>query len=384
MAPLVLRETGGDVTGPVVITGGGTGGHVFPMQAIAEQLRALGIDDRRIRYVGSRRGQEAELLGAGPIALTVLPGRGLRRSWTPDAIVSNVGAVVGLAAAVVVALVEVGRWRPAVVVSVGGYASFAVALSAVVWRRPLVLVELDATPGAAQRALSRFAARRCTAFDTNDARSVTTGAPVREAILAVDRSHGARRTARASATPPVDDERRVVVVMTGSIGSQRVNRAVSGLARRWEHRRDRTLIHVTGRRDYDEMLAARPAVTQLDYRIVAFADMAELWALGDVALCRSGATTVAELTALAVPSVLVPLPGAPGDHQSLNAAAVARAGGARIVTDGECNADTLAGVLDEVLVPHTLAAMSSAAGSLGRRDAAAAIARVVCDVGGLG
>jgi UDP-N-acetylglucosamine--N-acetylmuramyl-(pentapeptide) pyrophosphoryl-undecaprenol N-acetylglucosamine transferase len=278
----------------------------------------------------------------------------------------------------------VGRWRPAVVVSVGGYASFAVALSAVVWRRPLVLVELDATSGAAQRTLSRFAARRCTAFDTNDARSVTTGAPVREAILAVDRSHGARRTARASATPPVDDERRVVVVMTGSIGSQRVNRAVSGLARRWEHRRDRTLIHVTGRRDYDEMLAARPAVTQLDYRIVAFADMAELWALGDVALCRSGATTVAELTALAVPSVLVPLPGAPGDHQSLNAAAVARAGGARIVTDGECNADTLAGVLDEVLVPHTLAAMSSAAGSLGRRDAAAAIARVVCDVGGLG
>jgi UDP-N-acetylglucosamine:LPS N-acetylglucosamine transferase len=371
------------MTGPVVITGGGTGGHVFPMQAIAEQLRALGVDDQRIRYVGSRRGQEAQLLGAGPVALTLLPGRGLRRSWTPDAITSNVGAVAGLAAAVTMALVQVGRWRPSVVVSVGGYASFAVAFSAVLWRRPLVLVELDASPGAAQRTLTRYAARRCTAFDINDPRAIVTGSPVRDAILAVDRSDGARHAARRSASPPVDEERRVVVVMTGSLGSFRVNRAVSALARRWKDRRDRTLIHVTGRRDFAAVSAARPDVTQLDYRIVAFADMAELWALCDVALCRSGATTVAELTALALPSVLVPLPGAPGDHQTLNAQAVARAGGARIVTDHECTDETLARVLDEVLVPGTLAAMSSSAASLGRRDAAAAIARVVADVGGL-
>lgn len=369
--------------GPVIITGGGTGGHVFPMQAIAEQLLALGVDARRIRYVGSRRGQEATLLGAGPVALTLLPGRGLRRSWAPEALWSNLGAVAGLVAAAATALVRVGRWRPAVVVSVGGYASFAVALSAVVWRRPLVLVELDATPGAAQRFLTRFAARRCTAFDTGDQHGVTTGAPVRDKVLAVDRSPDARRAARAEATPPVDDERQVVVVMTGSIGARRVNRAVSDLARLWELRRDRTLIHVTGRRDYDAVVAARPSTTQLDYRIVAFADMAELWALCDVALCRSGATTVAELTALAIPSVLVPLPGAPGDHQTLNAQTLAAVGAARIVTDAECRADTLAVVLDEVLVPSTLVVMSSAAGSLGRRDAARTIARVVCEVGDL-
>jgi len=371
------------MTGPVVITGGGTGGHVFPMQAIAEALHALGVDDHRIRYVGSRRGQEAQLLGAGPISLTLLPGRGLRRSWTPDAIASNVSSAAGLAAAVAVALVKVGRWRPAVVVSVGGYASFALALSAVLWRRPLVLVELDATPGAAQRTLTRYAARRCTAFDTADPRAVTTGTPVRGSILAIDRSDEARRVARASATPSIGEQRRVVVVMTGSIGSRRVNRAVSALARRWEDRRDRTVIHVTGRRDYHEVSSARPDVTGLDYRIVAFADMAELWALCDVALCRSGATTVAELTALGLPSVLVPLPGAPGDHQSLNARVLAHAGGARIVSDDECTADTLARVLDDVLVPDTLASMSHSAASLGHRDAAAAIARAVRDVGGL-
>ncbi|MGD0054947.1 MAG: glycosyltransferase [Acidimicrobiales bacterium] len=368
--------------GPVVITGGGTGGHVFPMQAIAEQLRALGLDDRRLRFVGSRRGQEAALLGDGAVELTLLPGRGVRRSWTLAAVRDNIGAIAGLVSACAIALVKVGRWRPAAVVSVGGYASFPSSLAAVLWRRPLVLVDLDAAPGATHRVLARFAARRCTAFDDHDPRSVTTGAPLRASVLAVDRSPAARQGARAASSPPIDAGRAVVVVMTGSLGSRRVNLAVSALARRWERRRDRTLIHVTGRRDYDEVWSQRPATSELDYRIIDFADMSDLWALCDVALCRSGATTVAELTALGIASVLVPLPGAPGDHQSVNASVVAAAGGARVIEDGACSAERLAVVLDEVLAPATLTAMSAAAASIGRRDAAAAIAKVVLDAAG--
>ena len=148
--------------GPIVITGGGTGGHIFPMQAVAEQLERRGVASHELRYVGSRRGQESMLLGDGPIELTLLPGRGIRRSWRPDALAANLGAVAGLAAALVIAVVRVGGWRPRVVVSVGGYASFAVALAAVLWRRPLVLVELDATPGAAHRLLGRFASAGAT------------------------------------------------------------------------------------------------------------------------------------------------------------------------------------------------------------------------------
>jgi UDP-N-acetylglucosamine--N-acetylmuramyl-(pentapeptide) pyrophosphoryl-undecaprenol N-acetylglucosamine transferase len=368
------------VSGPIVITGGGTGGHVFPMQAIAEQLQALGVSPDRLRYVGSRRGQEATLLARGPIPLTLLPGRGVRRSLAWPAVLSNLVAAVGLAAAAVTALVKVGWWRPSVVVSVGGYASFATSLAAVVWRRPLILVEFDATPGASQRALARYAVRRCTSFERNEPRCVTTGAPLREAITAVDRSDLARRDARANAVPPIDHDRAVVVVMTGSLGAHRVNSAVSGLASLWSSRRDRALIHVTGRRDFAEVLAARPEAGALDYRIVDFADMSQLWSLCDVALCRSGAVTIAELTALGIASVLVPLPGAPGDHQTKNALTVVNAGGARLLRDADCTAESLGSLLDEVLAPNRLAAMSQAAASLGRRDAARAIARVVVDV----
>ena len=370
------------VTGPIVITGGGTGGHVFPMQAIAEQLQALGVSPDRLRYVGSRRGQEATLLATGPIPLTLLPGRGVRRSLAWRAVPSNLVALGGLAAAAVTALVKVARWRPSVVVSVGGYASFAASLAAVVWRRPLVLVEFDATPGASQRTLARFATRRCTTFERNEPRCVITGAPLRQAIIAVDRSDPARREARARAVPPIDEDRAVVVVMTGSLGAHRVNCAVSGLALLWSSRRDRTLIHVTGRRDFADVLAAQPETAELDYRIVDFGDMTQLWSLCDVALCRSGAITIGELTALGIASVLVPLPDAPGDHQTKNALAVVNAGGARLLRDADCTAQSLASLLDEVLEPGRLAAMSKAAASLGRRDAAQAIARVVLEVAG--
>ena len=371
------------MAGPIVITGGGTGGHVFPMQAIAEQLLARGVAPEQLRFVGSRRGQEAALLEDSGVSLTLLPGRGLQRSWSLGAGVANVGACAGLLAALVVALARVGRWRPSVVVSVGGYASFAVSFAAVFWRRPLVLVELDATSGAAHRLLGRFATRHCTAFPSNDPHSVVTGAPLRDVIVELDRSRGARVAMRAGQRPPIEASRHVVVVMTGSLGARSVNRAVTELARLWSDRRDVTLVHVTGRRDFDRVVSSRPTTTGLDYRVEAFGDMAMLWTVCDVALCRAGATTVAELCALGIPAILVPLPGAPGDHQTLNARTVVAAGGARLVRDDECHAPTLAAQLDEMFQSDTLASMSAAAASLGRRDAAAAIAREVCDVAGL-
>jgi UDP-N-acetylglucosamine--N-acetylmuramyl-(pentapeptide) pyrophosphoryl-undecaprenol N-acetylglucosamine transferase len=352
------------------------------MQAIAEQLEQRGVASTKLHFVGSRRGQEETLLGALAIDLTLLPGRGIRRSFAPKALLDNFGAIAGLVGAAAVAFVKVGRWRPSVAVSVGGYASFAVALAAVLWRRPLVLVELDATPGAAHRLLGRFASVRCTSFPSNEARTVFTGAPLRDAVVAVDRSPSSRERARAACTPPIEPGRQVVVVMTGSLGAKSVNRAVSDLARLWASRSDRTLIHVTGRRDFDEITNDAPELSGLDYRVVAFGDMIELWSVCDAAVCRAGATTVAELTALGICSVLVPLPGAPGDHQTKNARVVADAGGARLVPDGQCDAATLARILDDVMEPDTLASMSEAVRSLGHRDASSEIARVVCEVGG--
>ena len=370
------------MTGPVVLTGGGTGGHIFPMQAIAEALRDSGVDDADMRFVGSRRGQEASLLGGGPIALTLLPGRGIRRSLSARALRDNAVALIGLTSAFVRALVYVRRWRPRVVVSVGGYAAAAVSTAAVVWRRPLILVDLDATPSATHRLLARFATVRCVALGQPSAHVVVTGAPVRHDLAELDRSPDERRRAKARLSPPIEPDRRVVVVMTGSLGANSVNRAVVDLAGRWRDRRDVTLVHVTGRRDYEWVMSQRPEVTGLDYRVVEFADMSTWWAVADLAICRAGATTVAEITVLSLPAILVPLPGAPGDHQSYNARALAAVGAAAVVPDSACTGEMLDRQADALLNPEVSSEMSRASSLLAQPDAAAAIARTIMRYGG--
>ena len=369
------------MSGPVVLTGGGTGGHIFPMQAIAEALREAGVDDADMRYVGSRRGQEAALLGEGPIELTLLPGRGIRRSLAPRAIVDNLAALVALGGALYRAFILTRRWRPRVVVSVGGYAAAAMSTAAVLTRRPLVLVDLDATPSATHRLLSRFATRRCVALGTPNAHVVVTGAPVRHDVAEIDRSPDARTRAKASLEPPIDAERRVVVVMTGSLGATRVNRAVVQLAQLWSDRRDVALIHITGRRDYEMVKAQVPELKGLDYRVEAFAEMSTWWAVADLAICRAGATTIAELTTLSLPAILVPLPHAPGDHQYHNAHALSAAGAAIVVPDSSCNGEVLARQCQAVLAPGVLPEMARSSSLLAKPDAASAIAHVVVSVG---
>lgn len=362
---------------PVVITGGGTGGHVYPMLAIAEALVAEGIAADELRYVGSRRGQDASILGGASVALTLLPGRGLRRSWRVRDAVRNALASLGLAVAVLVAGGLARRWRPSVVVSLGGYASFAFSIVAVFSRIPLVLVELDATPGAAQRVLARYATTRCCSFPAAGEHVVVTGAPLRPAIERVDRSPAARDAARAALVPAIEPGRQVVVVMSGSLGSARVNAAVRELAELWRARRDVALVHVAGRRDYEELEARRPESEGLDYRLVDFADMIELWSIADVAVCRAGAISVAELTVLGIPSILVPLPGAPGDHQMKNAELLEEGGGALLLRDEFCTGEALATRLEAMMSPWTLDEMSERARRLGHAGGAKAVARAV-------
>lgn len=365
------------MTRPIVITGGGTGGHIFPMLAIAEQLQDLGVSKNNLLYVGSRRGQEKELL-RGDIRLTLLPGRGLRRSFSPSAIFANVGAVLSLGAAVVISIFNVGIWRPRVIVSVGGYASFATSLAGALWRIPLVSVELDAVPSASQRYLVQHAALRCTAFESTVKNCVTTGVPIRTSLEKLDRSEQARSQLRQSVHPAIRSTNNVVVVMTGSLGAKSVNTAVVQLAKQWSTKDSITLIHVTGRRDFDFVKNNAPECNGLDYRIVPFGEMTELWGLCDVAVTRAGAMTVGELCQLGIPSVLIPLPGSPGDHQTKNAEQVVTSGGALMIRDAELNATVLASALESVIEKKIT--MGSSIASLARVNAAKSIATHVLEI----
>jgi UDP-N-acetylglucosamine--N-acetylmuramyl-(pentapeptide) pyrophosphoryl-undecaprenol N-acetylglucosamine transferase len=373
------------VTSPIVLTGGGTGGHVFPIRAIADALLAQGVAPSGLKIVGSRRGQDRELLAdlaEVGVEIVLLPGRGLRRSLSPEAVLQNTVASLGLAWALLQGVRLARRWRPAAVVSVGGYAAFAASAGAVLAARPLVLVNFDASPGLVNRVLSTFAVAIASALpEEGVARAVVTGAPIRESIAAVSREPSARMAARARLG--VANDVTVVAVMTGSLGAASVNTAVCELAARWRDDPDVTLYHVTGRRDAAAVEATRAAsgIGPANWRTVPFeSDMADLWSACDLAVCRAGALTIAELCATGVPSVLVPLPGAPGSHQEKNADVLARAGAAVVIADdlmsGERLDHTISGLLAD---PGALARMSAAARGLSRPDAARRVATVVLD-----
>lgn len=363
----------------VVITGGGTGGHLYPMLSIADALQEAGVSVTDIRLIGSSRGEDRRILAACPYPVSYWPGRGIRRSLGLRATAANVRAIAGISWAFVLGVATALAWRPAVVVSVGGYASLPMSIGAVLTRRKLVLVELDATAGLAQRLVRRFAVTRCTAFADADSRSVLTGVPLRRGLSATTAE--SRRVARSAMTPALSLEKKVVLVMTGSLGARRVNDAVVELAALWADRADLAVVHITGRRDYARV-KAREVRGALDYRVVDFADMTTLWPIADVAVCRAGATTVAELGVVGVPAVLVPLPHSPSNHQELNARALADDGTAVVIADSTVSGSTLAQALELILDNATLVTMAEAMRKRGRPNAATDIAQIVLETSG--
>jgi undecaprenyldiphospho-muramoylpentapeptide beta-N-acetylglucosaminyltransferase len=367
-----------------LVAGGGTAGHLQPALAIAEALVDRGHPRTSIEFVGSSRGQDRAALAGRGFPLTLLPGRGIARSLGPADLVRNLGALVGLSVGCLRALALVSRARPAVVVSVGGYASLPAALSAVILGVPLVLVNVDAVPGAANRLLGRFARASAVGWEgTPLPRSVVTGTPVRPEITLVTRSPEDRRSARTKLGLPPG--RLTIAAFGGSLGARRINQAVAALAAMWSERQDLSIYHVVGRRDWDESAQDEEADQSdpagLCYRRVAYEDrMPLVYGAADVVVCRAGAMTVAELAVTGVPAILVPLPGAPSDHQSANARVLEQVGAAVLLPDATCDGDHLSRVLAPLLGDGgRLESMGKAAAAMGRADAADAGAAVVED-----
>ena len=379
-------------SGPVLIAGGGTAGHILPGLSIAAALVDAGLPRERLRWIGSERGQESSLVPPSGIDLVLLPGRGIQRRLA----VENVGAVVGLLIAAVRAFWIFGRRRPAVVVSLGGYASVAASIAAVIWRVPLVLAEQNSVAGAANRRLGRFARAAAVPFDdTGLPRATVTGKPVRDEILALraadpeslGRSRAAAR--RQLGMPP---DRTVIAVFAGSLGSRRINEAIAGVVVRWDGRSDLHVHHVVGRRDWATFVRPRAADagdaaegSSISYVDIEYEERMDLLlAAADVAVCRSGGTTVAELAVVGLPAVLVPLPIAPNDHQRANAAALLAADAAVLLDDAACTPDGLASALGPLVDDDgRLAAMAVAAWTVGRPDAARDAAALVAAAAGL-
>jgi UDP-N-acetylglucosamine--N-acetylmuramyl-(pentapeptide) pyrophosphoryl-undecaprenol N-acetylglucosamine transferase len=365
----------GNASTYAVVAGGGTAGHVSPGLAIAEEIVRRGAPRESVHYVGSDRGVEARLVPAAGFPLTLLPGRGIQRRLTFD----NLGAILGLVRAFFRAVVLVRRLRPAVVIGMGGYASVPCVLAAVVWRVPIVVAEQNAVPGAANRLAARFAKAVAASFpDTELPRATWTGNPVRPEVLAVD---AAAQRADARVDLGVAPDRVMVTVFGGSLGARRINDAVFASLESLRGRSDLSIRHIAGIRDHDD-LAARVPVDEsdaIDFTLLAYEDgMPTVFAATDIVVCRSGASSVAELAAVGVPSILVPLPGAPGDHQTANARGLVPAGAAVLVADAEFDGVRLAHELDQLVVDDELRRrMAEAAIAFARPDAAASVVDLV-------
>jgi len=356
-----------------LVTGGGTGGHVYPALAVADALARRGSPYDAIRFVGSRRGLEATAVPAAGYPIDLLTGRGIRRSVRPGAIVANLGAVAGIARAVFAALRVISRTRPRVVLGVGGYASFPCILAARLRRVPAVVHEQNAAPGLANRVAVRLGARPAVSLPGTPLRhAVLTGNPVREDLATVVRS--------PAATPAL------VAFVGGSLGARRINDAALDLYDRWRDRDDLTIRHVAGARDLDRCTARlaglrRPS-DRLSYALIGYEeDMAGLYASCAVLVARAGAVTCAELAVTGTPSLLVPLPNAPADHQTRNAEALARAGAAVVVADSTLDGARLDTELTALLGdPRRLPEMGRAAKTLAAPGAASAVADLVVEV----
>jgi UDP-N-acetylglucosamine--N-acetylmuramyl-(pentapeptide) pyrophosphoryl-undecaprenol N-acetylglucosamine transferase len=305
----------------------------------------------------------------------LLPGRGLARKLTLDNLQSLFGFVAGL----VLAVVLLARLRPAVVVSMGGYAAAPCAFAATLFRIPLVLSEQNAVPTATHRLVGRFAVASAVPYEgTPLPHPVVTGNPVRPEILAVDASDRGRREARRAFGLPEDGV--VVAAFGGSLGARTINAAIVELVSSWDGP-PIAIRHAVGERDWAWAQANPPTPTEAitAYQAVPYEDrMPELLAACDLVVARSGGS-VAELAVIGRAGILVPLPIAPYDHQAHNAKQLVDAGAAIMLRDPEMTGERLVVELHQLLDggPGRLREMGEAARTIGRPDAADAVAAVV-------
>ncbi len=349
----------------VVITGGGTGGHLFPALAVHGALLRR-RPEAQVLFVGASEGVEATILprlGHAFCGLSVQQVKG--RRWR-----GQVAALLALPSVVRQASRLLRECGAQVVLGVGGYASFPTVLAARLRRIPTVIHEQNAYPGLANRWLGRIASAVAVSFEAAagffpTGRVTVTGNPVRPEIRPGDAGEARRRLALSAG-------RFTGLIFGGSQGAHRINVAtIEALPRLAESRSHVQFLHATGERDVS---AVEQAYEQHGFqaRVEAFfQDMATAYAAADFVIARAGASTIFELAAMGKPALLVPYPYAANDHQRLNAEAMLKAGGAWIVPDPYCDGQRIAATVQAALEkPDLLRRMGEQAQGLARPDAA--------------
>ena len=349
----------------LMVMAGGTGGHIFPGIAVAEELRAQGW---RIVWMGNPDGMEAR----------IVPQRGYETAWVRFGALRGKGLLrklllpVNLLSGFWQALRALRRVQPDVVLGMGGYITFPGGMMASLLGRPLVLHEQNSVAGLANRVLAKVADRVLSGFPAVLDNAEWLGNPVRADITAV--LPPAERY--AGRTGPLR-----VLVVGGSLGAAALNETVPQALARLDPAARPIVVHQAGERQIEALRAAYARV-QVEGELRPFIDdMAAAYADADLVICRAGALTVAELAAAGVASLLVPFPHAVDDHQTGNARFLADRGAAYLLPQTELSPDRLAGILSS-LDRGRLLNMAEHARALAKPLAAAAVAHVCAELAG--
>ena len=368
----------------IIVSGGGTGGHIYPALTI---IRAIQQNEpsARILYVGTPHGLEADIVPREGIDFIAVDLAGFERKFSLENILRAGRALCALARASGI----VRRFQPDVAIGTGGYAAGPILLAASLAGVPTLVQEQNVFAGVTNRILAKFAT--AIAVGMEDAQRVfpkektyVTGNPIRPEVLTATRAEGARAFG-------FDPLKKTVLVSGGSRGARSINRAMVEVIAHAAEQQEVQYLHVTGADEHGDTLARiRQAGVRLEehphLRVLPYLyNMPEAMAMADVAVFRAGATGLAELAARGVPAILIPYPYAAENHQEKNARAMEAAGAAEVILNRDLSGAVLKAKLHALLADDAhRTAMAAAMRSLGKPEAAeeiAALALRICKEG---
>lgn len=366
----------------ILLAGGGTGGHIYPALAIADELK-LRLPDAKIHFAGTREGLESVIVPKAGYSFELIRAAGIERRLTLNNISNLSQSILGIADSNRL----LGAFKPDLVIGTGGYVCGPVLLSAKLRKIPILLQEQNAVLGVTNRLLSRFADRialgvpeAMQGIATPKDQIFVTGNPVRPEFFSIRREDIRLKLG-------LSDQQRLIVITGGSRGARNLNRAARELHQAViQSQPNWTLIHATGRSQWEETKADFAAnhipVESKNQRIVPYLEnMPELLHAADLVISRAGALALAEIAACGLPSILIPYPYAAENHQEKNASVFVAAGAAAMLKDRELEEGILLRQVEDIInIQGKLAIMGAAAKKLAKPKATEEIADLAIEL----
>ena len=351
----------------VLIAAGGTGGHIYPGIAVAQEIMRRDASSK-VRFVGTARGLESRLVPQAGFELSLIESSGLKNV----SLMARMRGVLVLPRSFTAAMSLIREFKPDVVVGAGGYVSGPVVMMAALMRRPTLVMDSNALPGWTNRRLARFVDRAAVSFDQAlpffRGKGVVTGNPVRREFFEIP-------------PKPRDPSKFSVLVFGGSQGARAINDSmIAALPHLKSSPVCLRIKHQTGPADFDKVKAAYESIGWTDdAEVRSYIDnMVDDFAQADLIVCRAGATTTAELIAAGKAAVMIPFPLAADDHQRKNAEALESSGAAKMILQKDLSGDRIANEIIELAQhPDRVTKMEAAIRKLQRGDAAAAAVDII-------